>query len=107
MNFPISLFASSEQDLLAPAYIQRKPILGMYSRKMHEHFFVSCQDKPASIAILPLLRQNKLIGCLNLGSYNPERFAMGMGTDFIEQQASVIAICLETLSIVNASRILR
>jgi two-component system cell cycle response regulator len=55
------------------------------------------------VAIIPLIRQSKLLGSLNLGSQNPERFENDMGTDFVERLGSIIAICLE--NVINSERL--
>jgi diguanylate cyclase (GGDEF)-like protein len=47
--------------------------------------------------VIPLRRQQKLIGFLNLGSQHAERFQRSMATDFIERLGSVIAIALENV----------
>jgi diguanylate cyclase (GGDEF)-like protein len=52
---------------------------------------------PASVALLPLMRQRRMIGCLNLGSNEPGRFGAGMATDFIGHMASIVALCLENV----------
>ena len=46
---------------------------------------------------MPLLRNKRVIGSLNLGSRDPTRFTPALGTDFIEHMASIIAICLENV----------
>jgi diguanylate cyclase (GGDEF)-like protein len=51
----------------------------------------------ASIALVPLLRNKRLIGSLNLGSRDPGRFTPLLGTDFVEHMGSIIAICLENV----------
>ena len=48
-----------------------------------------------SIALLPLVRYDELIGSLNLGSKDPERFLEGSATDFLQRLATIVAICLE------------
>jgi diguanylate cyclase (GGDEF)-like protein len=50
-----------------------------------------------SVALVPLLRNKRIIGSLNLGSCDPTRFTPSLGTDFIEHMASIIAICLENV----------
>jgi diguanylate cyclase (GGDEF)-like protein len=52
---------------------------------------------------MPLLRQNILLGSLNLGSYQATRFTANMATDFIERLALIIAICLE--NVINRERL--
>jgi diguanylate cyclase (GGDEF)-like protein len=49
----------------------------------------------ASVALVPLLRNKRLIGSLNLGSRDPSRFTPLLGTDFVQHMGSIIAICLE------------
>jgi len=46
---------------------------------------------------VPLLRNKRLIGSLNLGSRDPGRFSPILGTDFVEHMGSIIAICLENV----------
>lgn len=52
-------------------------------------------DYLGSVALLPLIREQQLIGCLNLGSRNPERFDGRVGTQFLAHLAAVISACLE------------
>lgn len=73
-----------------------QPVLGGYRSSDCERFFsASLAKKPASVVIAPLVRREKYLGSLNLGSYRSDRFVQGMATDFIEHIASVISICLE------------
>ncbi len=78
------------------------PVLGQYKIASRTPFF-SCDTPPASIAILPMVRQKKLIGSLNLGSRNEGRFAPGMATDFIGRLAAIIGVCLENVT--NSERL--
>ncbi|GAA3932411.1 DUF484 family protein [Litoribacillus peritrichatus] len=48
-----------------------------------------------SFAQLPLIRNNTLLGILNLGSPDQERFRPDMATDFLERMALITALCLE------------
>jgi two-component system, cell cycle response regulator len=80
---------------------QDKPSLGPYQEAQHQFLFPYYQ--PVSVAILPLVRHQKRIGCLALGSADAERFTASMATDFIERQASVVAICLE--NVINNERL--
>jgi len=50
-----------------------------------------------SVALVPLLRNKRLIGSLNLASNDALRFTPALGTDFIQHMASIIAICLENV----------
>jgi two-component system cell cycle response regulator len=71
----------------------RKPALSPYQAALHADFFPAA--KPASAAMLPLLRHQQPIGFLALGSAAATRFSAHLATDFIERQASFIAICIE------------
>jgi diguanylate cyclase (GGDEF)-like protein len=51
----------------------------------------------ASVALVPLVRNKRLIGSLNLGSRDPSRFTPLLGTDFVEHMGSIISICLENV----------
>ncbi len=49
----------------------------------------------ASFAQLPLIRNNTLIGMLNLGSPDPARFRPDMATDFLERLTMIASLCFE------------
>lgn len=72
----------------------RKPRLIRYSPHQHAFLFPD-QAELGSIALLPLIRHNVLIGSLNLGSRNPNRFESHIGTQFLEHLAAVMSACLE------------
>ena len=74
-----------------------KPLLGPYSPALHQPMFPNPPAGLQSIALVPLLRNRRLIGSLNLGSLDPTRFTPALGTDFVEHMASIIAICLENV----------
>lgn len=72
----------------------RKPRLVTYSPHQHAYLFPEF-DELGSVALLPLVRQNALIGSLNLGSRNPARFQKQIGTAFLEHLAAVVSACIE------------
>jgi len=74
-----------------------KPLLGMFDPVRHARQFPAPGVRLQSVAIVPLLRNKRIIGSLNLGSVDPARFTPSLGTDFIEHMASIIAICLENV----------
>ncbi|AVR98707.1 GGDEF domain-containing protein [Pseudoduganella armeniaca] len=74
-----------------------KPMLGMFDPVRHARQFPQPARRLQSVAIVPLLRNKRIIGSLNLGSADPARFTPSLGTDFIEHMASIIAICLENV----------
>lgn len=88
------LFTDSEKMIRQYFTVQRKPRLSSYSEHTHQALFPN-SSALQSVAILPLVRQNKFIGCLNLGSRNPERFQHDMGTQFLQHLAAVMSACIE------------
>lgn len=70
--------------------------LGDYDDKKCGLFFPKQNDKkPASVAIMPLVRRGKYLGSLSLGSYDKSRFSMQMATDFLGRLADILSVCLE------------
>lgn len=80
------------------------PMLGAYHGNRHETFFRGCAGL-SSVAILPLLRQGRYLGSLNLGSKVAGRFIDGFGTDLLERLAAIVAVCIENT--LNAERLMR
>ncbi|MEA5097349.1 MAG: sensor domain-containing diguanylate cyclase, partial [Burkholderiaceae bacterium] len=74
-----------------------KPELGLFSADRHSILFPTTLPPPASVAIVPLRRQDRLLGYINFGSHDIARFSRDVATDFIEEQASIVAICLENV----------
>lgn len=71
------------------------PQLGQFDPQRHARRF-SAQPQPIrSRAFIPLIRHGELIGSINVGSYDPERFVEGSGTRFLERFAAIVAVCLE------------
>jgi diguanylate cyclase (GGDEF)-like protein len=98
-HFPQLIFSESGDELgfdmgsgAAP-----RPRLGRFEQSAHAPMFPRAVGEPCSVAVVPLLRNRRLIGSLNLGSSDPARFVPDMGTEFVEHMASIIAICLENV----------
>jgi len=72
----------------------RHPFLGRYNSQDCAVYFPQ-EQKPSSVAIIPLTRRGNYLGSLNLGSYKANRFIINMATDFVEHMVSVVSICLE------------
>ncbi|MGZ5198757.1 MAG: DUF484 family protein [Telluria sp.] len=94
-TFPNLMWTEDGDELALGA--PPRPVLGPFDPLRHGEAFPDPDAPPASVALVPLLRNRRLIGCLNLGSRDPQRFTPGMGTDFVEHMASIIAICLENV----------
>lgn len=99
-DYPNLLFI--EQGIDEITHPARKPSIGPYTMQ-HRRLFPDTVLKPKSVAILPLIRRNALIGWLSLGSLDPERFTSGMASDFLQHRASIVAICVE--NVINNERL--
>lgn len=82
------------QKTLFPNF-KNEPYLGKCTGDCREILFPSMHAKPESVAVLPLIRHNKLIGSLNLASLDVARFIEGIGTNLIKRLSSILAVCLE------------
>ena len=102
-DFPHLVFVESTSALgFVPSRSEQltgppRPLLGPYVPATHQPMFPHAPAGLQSIALVPLLRNKRLIGSLNLGSLDSGRFTPSMGTDFVEHMASIIAICLENV----------
>lgn len=71
------------------------PRLGSCNEDCYRFLFPVTDDLPASTALFPLVRQGELIGSLNIGSNESQRYVQGVATDFLERLAAILAVCLE------------
>lgn len=98
------LFVDSVHGVAPAVAAGRRPWLGKYNRADHALLFPSATGLE-SVALLPLSRQERLIGCLNFGSRERERFKAALGTDFLHHLGLISAFSLE--SSVNRARLVR
>ena len=90
---------------IAPHYTALSgPWLGPYSAADHQLVF-GRGVAPASIALIPLARQGRLMGSLNFGSAEPGRYTRSHGTDFLAHLGVIASFALENA--VNRARLLR
>ncbi len=82
------------QKTLFPNF-KDEPYMGKCSDACRDIFFPSINKMPECVAVLPLIRHNKLIGSLNLASFDPSRFITGSGTNLIKRLSSILAVCIE------------
>lgn len=69
--------------------------LGPFNTDHQRAIFDPWPAECRSMILLPLMRENELIGSLNLASCKAERFSHESSTDFIERLANILSICLE------------
>ncbi|MCG2584945.1 diguanylate cyclase [Massilia sp. TS11] len=102
-DFPSLMFVESRGELgphvaaHGTAMIPPRPWLGPFDEAVHGPLMPQRPAGIRSVALVPLLRNKRLIGSLNLGSTDPTRFTPQLGTDFVEHMGSIIAICLENV----------
>lgn len=70
------------------------PFLGRYNADKFATFYTGSKT-PTSVAIIPLIRRGNLMGSLNLGSDESDRFIFNMATDFVRRFVMVLSISLE------------
>ncbi len=94
-RMPSLMFVTSMEEMEGLYSASLFPSLGGYRSGKHSKLFQHAGKKPASVALLPLLRYGRLIGSLNIGSHDTDKFVRGVRTDFLEHFAAVVAICIE------------
>ncbi len=90
---------------LAPQFNSlRSPWLGAFRAADHGLLFPQAVDLE-SIAILPLLRQQRLVGSVNFASADLEHFTRREDGEFLAHLAVIASYCLENT--INRARLLR
>jgi diguanylate cyclase (GGDEF)-like protein len=102
--WPQVMFVDSLAGLAPQFATLYAPWLGPYLGSDHQLLFAE-GARLGSLAILPLRRQEHLIGALNFGSTDERRFTRHHGTDFLDHLANVTALCLENA--INRARLVR
>lgn len=73
----------------------RRPVMTAYSKVNHKNLFPRGKVF-GSVALLPLICKDRLMGSLNLGSLDKDRFKSDNATDFLEHLSAVLATCIYT-----------
>ncbi len=94
LDFQNLTFLNSEQSLKELYSNQLEIRLSQDSAVINKIFPHSLR-KVYSTALLPLVRENQIIGSLHLGSNNKQRFVPGLATSFLQHLSSIIGICIE------------
>ena len=92
---PDLLFSDDTSNIMHLFSAEPIPRLGRCEAVSIQLLFPGYKVKPSSMALFPLIRNRQLIGCLNIGSLQQERFIHGAATDFLERLAAILAVCLE------------
>ena len=107
-DHPALIFVGSLDGLNSLHPYSLFSMLGPFQANRHSGLFPQLRraaNRLGSVALLPMVRYGKLIGSLNIGSDNRERFVKGMRADILEHFAAIVAICLENA--VNLERLKR
>ncbi|MBT5229632.1 MAG: sensor domain-containing diguanylate cyclase [Methylococcales bacterium] len=103
-KFPNLMFTRS-LDVFEPLCLSEQPQLGVYEADRHARLFPQYPRIPASVAILPLVRFGRLVGSINFGSNQKDRYTPQLATDFLEHLGRIFAICIESTQ--NHSKLIR
>jgi diguanylate cyclase (GGDEF)-like protein len=91
---------------LAPQFVAfRKPWLGPYARCDHQLVFAGKQSMLGSVAMIPIRARGHLVGSVNLGSADGERFTPDLASDFLARFGIIAGCCLENVT--NRARLMR
>lgn len=103
-DFPGLVFIDSLAGL-SPQYVGlRHPWLGAYSASDHQ-LILPQSTGSASIAMIPLLHKEKLLGSINFCSADAERFTPAHAIDFFDHLGVIASFALENA--VNRARLRR
>ncbi len=91
---------------LAPQYTNlHRPWLGPFTGCDHQLVLPGAGEPLGSVALIPLRRQDALVGVINFGSVDNKRFTRHHATDFLEHLGQVASFALENAT--NRARLLR
>lgn len=90
---------------LAPQFVAlQRPWLGRYAGCDHQLIFPGEQGLE-SVAMIPLTYRDQLIGSINFGSNDVQRFTRAHATDFFSHLGIIASYCIE--NVMNRARLLR
>lgn len=96
MQCPPGLRLHETAEIFAPVCTSgARAWLQPYDADTHAALLGGAHGGIASVAVLPLLRGDELIGSLNLGSCTVERYDPEAGTRFLDRVAAVVTLCIE------------
>lgn len=90
---------------ISPYYVNlQRPWLGTYNAADHQLVFTGNKGL-GSIALIPLLYKERVIGSINFGAADAERFTKDHATDFLGHLGVIASFALENT--INRARLLR
>jgi len=103
MDHPDIRFVERAEDLTRYYQQNCTPYVGSFNSKLHSGVFNASLPPPESVALLPMIRDHQIVGSLNLGSYQKERFLPGSASDFLQRLSTIAAACLRNVT--NSERL--
>jgi diguanylate cyclase (GGDEF)-like protein len=98
-TFPNLFFQCHAQEVLPLFNAAQLPKLGPYDASLHAKYFRAPlhaqNDEILSVAALPLIQEQDLLGCLLFGDTHADRFTPDSATDFLQHLGAVISICID------------
>ncbi len=98
-DFPDLKFVDNPQILREPFGDSHLPVLGRYKNSRDQGLFQHSSLNIKSVAILPLMQGDQMIGSLSLGNESVGRFKDTTATDFLQHLSAVISTCFEMTSV--------
>jgi len=98
------LFVDSMHALAPQLTGAGNPWLGPFVPAEHSLLFPA-NVRLRTVALLPLVREKRTIGSINMGSDRDDRFTDDHATDFLRHLSAIAAFCLE--NVVNRTRLVR
>jgi len=98
-DYPDLMFLQNDLRLSAFYGGVPRPLLGKFDPVKHGFLFPRNLPLPGNVALLPLARHGRLIGSLNLGSNDQNRFTRDLATDFLEHLGAVVTVCVDNVCI--------
>jgi diguanylate cyclase (GGDEF)-like protein len=97
-------FVDSLSNLAPQLASLTKPWLGPYKREDHRSIFVDVNNL-GSVALMPLIRHERLVGSLNFFCSDRTRFTQQHAADFLHRLGAIASFSLENA--INRARLIR
>jgi two-component system, cell cycle response regulator len=85
----------SDTDLERLLQRSHRPRLGLCTPALQQLLFPGYPSTVRSLASVPLVLDDRVIGCLNQGSHDPAHFTPTTATDLLDHLALVTAMCVD------------
>tara|TARA_R110002096_G_scaffold152824_3_gene316046 strand:- start:7006 stop:8148 length:1143 start_codon:yes stop_codon:yes gene_type:complete len=75
--------------------LSQRVLLGDAATVLVPEFWPAEQKRPASVALIPLIRRGVHLGCLVFGSDDKSRFEANMSSYLLDRLGKVLSVCME------------